>query len=161
MRPDALNPLFVETDALDGVGPKLKKPLEKLGLTRVRDLDYHLPERFVTRRAVQNLDEAGEGEQIVIPLTIIEHRAGRTQRAPYRVMAQDAAGNVLALTYFGRASYSAKKQLPVGEKRWVAGRLDRYGDMLQIVHPDHVEEAGDETMARLCEPIYRLSEGLT
>ena len=161
MRPDALNPLFVETDALDGVGPKLKKPLEKLGLTRVRDLDYHLPERFVTRRAVQNLDEAGEGEQIVIPLTIIEHRAGRTQRAPYRVMAQDAASNVLALTYFGRASYSAKKQLPVGEKRWVAGRLDRYGDMLQIVHPDHVEEAGDETMARLCEPIYRLSEGLT
>ena len=161
MRPDALNPLFVETDALDGVGPKLKKPLEKLGLTRVRDLDYHLPERFVTRRAVHNLDDAGEGEQIVIPLTVLEHRAGHSQRAPYRVMAQDAAGNVLALTYFGRASYSAKKQLPVGEKRWVAGRLDRYGDMLQIVHPDHVEEAGDETMARLCEPIYRLSEGLT
>ncbi len=161
MRPDALNPLFVETDALDGVGPKLKKPLEKLGLTRVRDLDYHLPERFVTRRAVRNLDEAGEGEQIVIPLTVLEHRAGRTQRAPYRVMAQDAAGNVLALTYFGRASYSAKKQLPAGETRWVAGRLDRYGDMLQIVHPDHVEEGNDETMARLCEPIYRLSEGLT
>ncbi len=56
MRPDILNPLFVETDTLDGVGPKLDKPLAKLGLTRVRDVAYHLPERFVTRRAI---DESG------------------------------------------------------------------------------------------------------
>ncbi|WP_324827633.1 ATP-dependent DNA helicase RecG [Qipengyuania zhejiangensis] len=161
MRPDVLNPLFTETDALDGVGPKLKKPLEKLGLTRVRDLDYHLPERFVTRRAIADLDEAGEGEQIVVRLTVTEHRGGRNARAPYRVLAQDDAGNILALTYFGRASYSARKQLPVGETRWVAGKLERYGDMLQIVHPDHVLEEGGDTLNRLCEPVYRLSEGLT
>ena len=35
MRPETLNPLFAETESLEGVGPKLKKPLEKLGLTRV------------------------------------------------------------------------------------------------------------------------------
>lgn len=161
MRPDILNPLFAETETLDGVGPKLKKPLDRLGLTRVRDLAYHLPERFVTRRAVDNADEAGEGEQIVIRLTVSEHRGGRSPRAPYRVLAQDTLGNVLALTYFGRASYTAKKQLPVGETRWVAGKLERFGDMLQIVHPDHVVEEGGDTLQRLCEPVYRLSEGLT
>ena len=161
MRPDILNPLFAETETLDGVGPKLKKPLDRLGLTRVRDLAYHLPERFVTRRAVDNADEAGEGEQIVIRLTVTEHRGGRSPRAPYRVLAQDTLGNVLALTYFGRASYTAKKQLPVGETRWVAGKLERFGDMLQIVHPDHVVEEGGDTLQRLGEPVYRLSEGLT
>lgn len=161
MRPDILNPLFAETETLDGVGPKLKKPLDRLGLTRVRDLAYHLPERFVTRRAVDNAYEAGEGEQIVIRLTVTEHRGGRSPRAPYRVLAQDTLGNVLALTYFGRASYTAKKQLPVGETRWVAGKLERFGDMLQIVHPDHVVEEGGDTLQRLCEPVYRLSEGLT
>ena len=161
MRPDILNPLFAETETLDGVGPKLRKPLEKLGLTRIRDVAYHLPERFVSRRPVANLDEAGEGEQVVIALTAIEHRASRTQRGPYRVLAQDAVGNVCALTWFGRASYSAKKLLPVGEKRWVSGRLDRYGDMLQIVHPDHVEDKDGGSLARLCEPVYALSEGLT
>ncbi|MBL4717822.1 MAG: ATP-dependent DNA helicase RecG [Erythrobacter sp.] len=161
MRPDILNPLFAESETLDGVGPKLKKPLDKLGLTRVRDLDYHLPERFVTRRAVENVDEAGEGEQIVVKLTVTEHRGGRSPRAPYRVLAQDALGNVIALTYFGRASYTARKQLPEGETRWVAGKLERFGDMLQIVHPDHVVEEGGETLQRLCEPVYRLSEGLT
>ncbi|WP_284125204.1 ATP-dependent DNA helicase RecG [Parerythrobacter aestuarii] len=161
MRPDILNPLFAEVDTLDGVGPKLKKPLDKLGLTRVRDVAYHLPDRFVTRRAVQNLDEAGEGEQIVIALTATEHRPSRNNRGPHRVFAQDAIGNICALTYFGRASYTAKKLLPVGELRWVAGKLERYGDMLQIVHPDHVLEQGGESLQRLCEPVYALSEGLT
>src|SRR5436190_23948783 len=107
MRPDRLNPLFVESASLKGVGPHLAKPLEKLGLTRVKDLAYHLPDRFVQRRAVADLDEAGIGEQVVVALTVIEHRANGNTRAPYRVLAQDAKGNVCALTYFGKASYSA------------------------------------------------------
>jgi len=160
MRPEALNPLFVEIEALEGVGPKLRKPLEKLGLSRVRDIIFHLPERFVTRRAIADLDAGSEGEQIVVALTPIEHRSS-SGRGPYRVLAQDEVGNVCSLTYFGRASFTAKKLLPVGEKRWVAGRLDRYGDMLQIVHPDHVVADGGDTLGRLSEPVYRLSEGLT
>ncbi len=162
MRPDLLNPLFAEVDSLDGIGPKLKKPLDKLGLTRLRDLAYHLPDRFVTRRSVSNLDDAGEGEQIVIALTPTEHRSPRNPgRGPYRVLAQDEVGNICALTYFGRASYMAKKQLPVGEKRWIAGKLDRFGDMLQIVHPDHVAKDSAALSASLIEPIYPLAEGLT
>ena len=162
MRPDILNPLFAETDSLDGVGPKLMKPLEKLGLTRLRDVTYHLPERFVTRRAVESLDDAGEGEQVIIALTPTEHRAPYNPgRGPYRVLAQDNIGNICAITFFGRASYTAKKQLPVGERRWIAGRLDRYGDMLQIVHPDHVEKERGANLGRLCEPVYSLASGLT
>lgn len=162
MRPDILNPLFAETSGLDGVGPKLAKPLERLGLTRLRDLAYHLPERFVSRRALADLDEGSEGEQVIIALTPVEHRAPRMGgRGPYRVLAQDTKGNICALTWFGKAAYTAKKLLPVGETRWVAGRLDRYGDMLQMVHPDHIEEAGAAHLERLNEPVYRLSDGLT
>src|SRR5688572_15306979 len=126
MRPERLNPLFAEATTLEGVGPKFRQPLEKLGLGRIRDFAYHLPDRFVHRRAVADLDEASVGEQIVVALTPTEHRASRN-RGPYRVLATDAKGNVAALTYFGKASYTAKKQLPVGEKRWVSGRLDQYG----------------------------------
>jgi len=161
MRPEILNPLFAEVETLEGVGPKLKKPLEKLGLERVRDLLFHLPERFVSRRAVADLDEAQVGENIVVPLTVTEIRPSPTRRAPMRVLASDAKGNICALTYFGKAGYGAKKDLPLGEKRWVAGRLDQYGQMLQIVHPDHVVEDSAALSDRLCEPVYRLSEGLT
>jgi ATP-dependent DNA helicase RecG len=162
MRPEALNPLFAETQTLEGVGAKLIKPLERLGLTRVKDVAYHLPERFVSRHAIADLDHGSEGEQVIIALTPVEHRAPRAgSRGPYRVLAQDALGNICALTWFGKAAFAAKKLLPVGEKRWVAGRLDRYGDMLQIVHPDHIEPESAAQMGRLSEPVYRLSEGLT
>ncbi|TCM21753.1 ATP-dependent DNA helicase RecG [Novosphingobium sp. PhB165] len=160
MRPEALNCLFTETDSLDGVGPKLKRPLEKLGLTRMRDLIYHLPDRFVERRAVSNLDEASVGENVIVQLTVREHRAS-SGRGPFRVLAEDVTGNVCTITYFGRASYTAKKQLPVGETRWVAGRLDQYGQMLQMVHPEHISEDSAAPVGQLCEAVYPLSEGLT
>lgn len=160
MRPEALNSLFVEVEALEGVGPKLRKPLEKLALTRIRDIAYHLPDRFVERRAVTNLDEAGIGENVIVALTVREHRAP-SGRGPFRVIAEDAIGNICTITYFGRASYTAKKQLPVGEKRWVAGRIDQYGQMLQIVHPEHVSEDSAAPVGQLCEAVYPLSEGLT
>ena len=124
MRPETLNPLFVDAESLEGVGPKLRKPLEKLGLTRVKDLAYHLPDRFVQRRTVAHLDEADVGEQIVVALTVSDQRSS-AGRGPFRVLTQDARGNVCTLTYFGRASYSARKLLPVGETRWIAGRTVR------------------------------------
>ncbi|MDE2411475.1 MAG: ATP-dependent DNA helicase RecG [Sphingomonadales bacterium] len=160
MRPDRLNPLFVAADSLKGVGPGLARPLERLGLTRVRDFIYHLPDRFVERRAVTDLDAASVGENIVVALTPVEYRAS-AGRGPFRVLASDAVGNICAITYFGRASYSGKKQLPLGEKRWIAGRLDQFGQMLQIVHPDHVAEESAVALGQLVEPVYPLSEGLT
>jgi ATP-dependent DNA helicase RecG len=160
MRPDLLNPLFAEATSLKGVGAGLARPLDKLGLTRVRDFLYHLPDRFVERRAVPTLAQGQVGEQIVIMLTVLEHRqpAGR---GPFRVIAADSAGETVSITYFGRASYTARKALPVGETRWVAGRLDQFGPSLQIVHPDHVSEDGGALMGHLVEPVYPLSEGLT
>ena len=139
MRPDRLNPLFVAADSLKGVGTGLARPLERLGLSRVRDFAYHLPDRFVTRRAVADLDAASVGENIVVALTPVEYRSSQG-RGPFRVLASDGAGNICSVAYFGRNTGWAKKALPLGERRWIAGRLDQYGQMLQIVHPDHVTE---------------------
>jgi len=49
MRPDILNPLFTEMEALKGVGPQLAKLLKKLGISRVVDLLYHLPTGSIER----------------------------------------------------------------------------------------------------------------
>ena len=76
-------------------------------------------------------------------------------------MAEDGAGNVCALTYFGRNGGWAKKSLPLGERRWIAGRLDQFGQTLQIVHPDHVADESGTALGTLVEPVYALSEGLT
>ena len=92
MRPEVLNPLFAAADSLKGVGAKLEKPLDRLGLTRVKDFAYHLPDRFIERRRVGALAEAGIGEHIIVKLTADQYRASGSGRGPFRVMATDAEG---------------------------------------------------------------------
>ncbi len=161
MRPDILNPLFAEVRSLKGVGPGLAKPLDRLGLKRAKDVAYHFPANWTYRKAVALLNVADVGENIIIRVIVMDHRSGGSARAPLRIHAADAEGNYLTLTFFGRNGGWAKKQLPVGEERIISGKLDRYGDELQMVHPDHIVGVGAAAAPGLAEPVYPLSEGLT
>jgi ATP-dependent DNA helicase RecG len=161
MRPAILNPLFAEITAQRGIGPQLAKALARLGINRVKDALFHLPTGRVDRHRVTNLDNAVVGQGVIVPLTAQAYQSGRSPRAPFRVDAYDPAGNHVAITYFGRAQGMARKAFPIGEQRLVVGRLDRYGDMLQIVHPDQVHEMARAADVRDRESIYPLSEGLT
>ena len=161
MRPDILNPLFAEVETLKGVGPGIARPLDRLGLKRVKDLLYHFPTSWTYRKAVRIADVADVGQNIIITLEIVSHRAGGSARSPLRIHGVDADGNYLTLTFFGRTGSWARKQLPIGETRVISGKLERYGDELQIVHPDHIAPAGDARPVALVEPVYPLSEGIT
>ncbi|WP_077146219.1 ATP-dependent DNA helicase RecG [Sphingopyxis sp. KK2] len=160
MRPDILNPLFAALTDLKGVGPQLAKPLTRLGLERVVDVLFHLPTGLVQRYPVDRLDQAQVGQQVIVTLTAQDYRSGRSPRAPFGVEAFDSAGDHVRLVYFGRTAGLAKKLFPLGEPRQVSGRLDAYGDMRQIVHPDHVGEPGEGEIAT-SEAVYPLTEGLT
>jgi ATP-dependent DNA helicase RecG len=159
MRPDILNPLFAEVEVLKGIGPALAKPLHRLGLNRVVDILFHLPVSWIDRKKVALLDEADVGRTITIGLTARDYRQSGG-RGPFRIFAEDQAGNSVTLTYFNNPGWG-KKQLPLGEARIVSGRLDRYGQELQMVHPDHVMPPGEAGAIPEREPVYPLSEGLT
>jgi ATP-dependent DNA helicase RecG len=161
MRPDILNPLFAEVRSMKGVGPGLAKPLDRLKLERIKDLIYHFPATWTYRKQVSLLDVADVGENIIIRIIIADHRGGSSPRAPTRIFASDAEGNYVTLTFFGRNGGWARKQLPVGEERIISGKLERYGDELQMVHPDHIEPVDSKTSPGLAEPVYPLSDGLT
>jgi len=160
MRPDILNPLFTESTALKGVGAAVAKPLERLGLLRAVDLAFHLPVGWIERQRVRRLAEAATGRMVGVVLTATDYRASGTARAPFRVLAQDEAGDPVSIVYFGKNSGWPRKLFPLGEPRFVSGRLDQFGDQLQIVHPDHVVELGEAGGIADCEPVYGLSEGI-
>ncbi len=160
MRPELLNPLFAEVEAMKGVGPALARPLARLGLARAVDLLFHLPTGWIDRKAVELLDEGDVGATITLTLTPSEYRFGRSPRAPARVIAADRAGNVVALAFFGGGSGYAAKLLPIGEPRAISGKLERYDQWLQIVHPEVMAPA-DAGALPAREPVYALSEGLT
>ena len=150
MRPEILNPLFAEAEALKGVGPGIAKALARLGLTRAIDLAYHLPTGTIERVEVTAASTALLGRIVILGVTPFEARAG-AGRAPLRIFAADADGNTITLTFFNNPGW-AKKQLPLGELRMVSGRLDAWGDEWQIVHPDVLEPAAAGDLA-LREPV--------
>jgi ATP-dependent DNA helicase RecG len=159
MRPDILNPLFAEVEVLKGIGPHLARPLKRLGLERVVDILFHLPVSWIERKRVELVDMADAGQVVSVVVTPVDYRQGGP-RSPFRVHATDAAGNYLTLTYFSNPGW-AKKLLPLGQPKLVSGRMESYGQELQIVHPDHVLEPGQEAELPEREPVYPLSEGLT
>jgi len=158
MRPDILNPLFAEVEVLKGIGPALAKPLHRLKLDRVIDILFHLPVSWIDRKRVARLDVGDVGRVITVALTARDYRQGG--RGPLRIYAEDAGGDYITLTYFNNPGWG-KKQLPLGETRIVSGRLDRYGQELQMVHPDYVLAPGEAGTIPEREPVYPLSEGLT
>ena len=159
MRPDILNPLFAEVEVLKGIGPALARPLKRLGLERVVDIAFHLPVGWIDRVRVDRIDHADAGRIISIEVTPVERREGRG-RSPHRVLVKDRAGVTFTLVYFNNPGW-AKKQLPLGEPKLISGKLESYGQELQIVHPDHVLAPADGATLPAREPVYALSEGLT
>ena len=135
MRPDILNPLFAEVETLPGVGPQVAKLLKRLDVTRVVDLLYHLPTGVIERVRAPAASASLLGRNVILDLTPFKTREPRSGRGPMRVFASDADGNTISLIYFNNPGW-AKKSLPMGETRTVAGKLEAYGDEWQIIHPE-------------------------
>ena len=159
MRPEILNPLFTEVEALKGVGPQVAKMLKKLGIERVVDLLYHLPTGSIERIKANAATAALLGRNVIVEVTPFDSRDSRSGRGPSRIFASDSDGNAISLVYFNNPGW-AKRTLPNGEKRIVSGKLEQYGEEWQIIHPE-VAEPGKGPPPPVREPVYPLTEGLT
>src|SRR3954462_14487052 len=126
MRPEILNPLFTEVEALKGVGPQLAKLLKKLDLTRVIDLLYHLPTGAIERVQARAASSVLRGRNVILELKPFEYRESRSGRGPMRVFASDGEGNTISLIYFNNPGW-AKRSLPIGQARTVSGNATAGG----------------------------------
>lgn len=159
MRPEVLFPLFAPVNTLKGVGPRVAALLEKLEVTRILDLLWLLPHSHIDRSLRPNVEDAVPGETVTLTLNILEHQPGRTDKQPYRIFAGDETG-VIGLTFFRPRRDWLERQFPPGERRIVSGKLERYGDQLQMVHPEHVANPDKGEDVPLREPVYPLTAGL-
>ncbi|HKU65969.1 MAG TPA: ATP-dependent DNA helicase RecG [Rhizomicrobium sp.] len=158
MRPAILFPLFADIRTLSGVGPKLEKLIAKVAGPRLVDLVFDLPVGVVDRSYRPKLNAAETGRIATVEVTVLEHRPGRVKTQPYKVMVSDATSLMELVFFRAHADYLAGL-LPVGARRVLSGRIERFKDRLQMAHPDYVVTP-DENFP-LHEPIYGLTDGLT
>ncbi|MCY4548587.1 MAG: ATP-dependent DNA helicase RecG [Defluviicoccus sp.] len=160
MRPEILFPLFAEIRSLPGVGPRIGKAIERLAGKRLVDLLWHLPNGVIDRRFSPQIASAPDKAIVTIAVEIDRHLLPASRRVPYRVVCHDGTG-ALDLVFFNARPEYLETVLPVGEKRVVSGRVERYRDRLQMTHPDHIGRPGELDALKRVEPVYPLTGGLT
>lgn len=159
MRPQILFPLFAEVTSLKGVGAKVAPLVQKLAGALVRDLLFLTPNGLITRRRTTAVD-AVEGEVGVFDVVIDRMMAPGKIGAPLKVRASDDTG-FIHLIWFGGSPQHIDRQLPRGERRLVSGKVERFNNEVQIVHPDWIVplDKGEDIPA--VEPIYPATAGIT
>jgi ATP-dependent DNA helicase RecG len=129
---------------------------------RVIDLLWHLPTGVIDRRAEPTVAAAVPGTIATLAVRVVKHKGpprGNT-KAPYKIVTEDETGR-LDLVFFRAERSYIERQLPVGEIRYVSGRVERYGETLQMAHPDYIVAPEQRDELPLLEPVYPLTAGLS
>ncbi|MFK5980981.1 MAG: ATP-dependent DNA helicase RecG [Rhizobiaceae bacterium] len=173
MRPTLLDPLFASVSSLAGIGPKLEKALNRLffgseagdggrNSARLVDLLFHLPNSIIDRRQQPQIADALEGQIVTMKVWVDSHspppRGNR--RVPYRVQVHDGSAS-MALVFFHAHQAWIEKTLPIGEMRYISGKMEWYNDSPTMAHPDHVVSEEEFADMPLVEPIYGSTAGLS
>ena len=150
MRPALLDRLFAPVTALSGIGPQLGRLIERAAGPLVVDLLWHLPSGLIDRRAAPAVAALADGQTVTIKLEVVRHDPGMGRR-PYRITCGDGTG-YLGLVYFNVRGDHLQRLLPVGAERIVSGRVEFYGGIPQIAHPDYVVAPDQAERIRGIEP---------
>lgn len=159
MRPEILYPLFVPLENLKGVGPNLTKTLQRLKLTRVLDMIWHLPVGIAHFPLKSSLKECQPGEPVALVVSILDHQVPfKGHQKPYKVVCQ-IGQDLIDLTFFKAYPKTIESRFPIGEKRLICGTLDRFLGMWQMAHPERIVPAEVASYWQEKSPLYPLTAG--
>jgi ATP-dependent DNA helicase RecG len=140
-------------EALPGVGPAVRKKLERLGLATVGDLLLHRPFRYEQPVEELRIAELGGDDEVAIRgevLSVSKRRRGRLQMLTARV--SDGSATISA-TWFNQPWL--ERQLQPGTAVRLRGRQGRYGFDVRGFDIGNGQATADFA------PVYPASEELT
>ncbi len=145
---------------LKGVGPKAAERLERLGISRVQDLLFHLPLRYQDRTRVTPIGSLRPGDQAVIEGVVdhVEIRDGR-RRSLLVHLADGSGGLLLRFFHFSAAQ---REGLTRGLRLRCFGEVRSGPNSYELVHPEYqrVDAALPVPVAQTLTPIYPTTEGM-
>ena len=159
-RPEILFPLFADLTVLDGVGPKSALNFSNMDVERPRDLLFTLPHGCVDRRARTSLKGLIFPNVATVEVEIGAHQRPTGRGRPYRVMVRDAEMDFQLVFFHARDDW-VQKNLPVGERRLVSGKVEVFDGLAQMVHPDHILRVDENLNLPPFEPVYPLTAGVS
>ncbi len=159
-RPEILFPFFAKVTELAGVGPKVAKSLEKMDITRPRDLIFTLPNSIIDREPRDTIVGAEFPSVLTVEVLVGAHKPNTQKGKPYRVTVQDAKTSFQLVFFHARGDW-VRDQLPSGQRRIVSGKVEMFDAIANMVHPDYIIRPNSGTEIPQCEPVYPLTTGVT
>lgn len=159
-RPPALFPLFAELETLEGVGPKIARAFQGLGVERPKDLLFLLPHSGIDRARKASVRDVVPPCVVTVEVEIGQHLPPRSKGRPYRINVRDA-GLDFQLVYFHARGDYLLGLLPPGQRRVVSGKVELFDGIAQMPHPDHVLRLEEAVDLPPFEPVYPLTNGIT
>ncbi len=158
MRPEILFPLFSPVSTLKGVGPKNEPLVQKLAGPLVRDVLFLGPQSLV-HRTPTTVDSVVDGQVHTLIVDIEQHTKPPRMDVPYKIRAFDGTA-FLTLIWFRRHGEHLLRSHPVGSRRVVSGKIERWGNEIQMAHPDYVVAVEKAADVPEVEAVYPATAGL-
>jgi ATP-dependent DNA helicase RecG len=153
------DPGLAPVSALPGVGPAVQQSLQRLGITRVQDLWFHLPLRYEDRTRITGIRDLRIGEAAQVEGVVEAVETGFRYRAQLRVAITDDSRETLVLRFFHFRRAQSERLLP-------GTRLRCYGEVRhgthgpEMVHPQYQILHGVSDVEERLTPVYPTTEGL-
>ena len=154
--------LHTPIQAADKLYTRKARLLEKLGITTIFDLLFHLPFRYEDYTLISKIKDLQAGEQVTIhgEITQSKNEYLRGGRKLQKVTIQDATG-ALAITWFNQPFIP--KIIHPGDTVSLSGTVDMFGKKLVMQSPEYEVLFGDSPpihTGRLV-PIYSETRGIS
>ena len=145
---------------LDGVGIKTKKILKKKKIEKISDLLWNLPQGFVDRSNIKQLDKLEIGKITTVKVKVLKYNFPRKRNLPNKVFCEDEKGKIEIIFFNSREGY-IRNILPLNTMVVVSGKINYYKNKYQITNPDYTVPINKENFVNKLMPKYSLTEGLT
>jgi ATP-dependent DNA helicase RecG len=157
-------PTQTSVSFVHGVGPKTVEFLQARGIQTVEDLFYFCPTRYEDRTRIGTIGAAREGERATLLGKVVASRESfyRASRKRLRTALLDDGTGTIVLKWFRFARPYLRTLCRKGNLLLVTGEVKRFGDALEMIHPDvfMVEDERDVAERRGVLPVYPEIEGL-
>ncbi|MBK9712083.1 MAG: ATP-dependent DNA helicase RecG [Kouleothrix sp.] len=161
-KPQEVKPLTLATtiDQIPGVGKVTAQSFKRLGVRTVLDMLYHFPHRYddyTSQKQIGDL-QIGAVETVVATVSDIRTFGTRSGMNGIEVLVGDPSGSLKVV--FFRQPWLAK-QLGIGTKVVLSGKVESYQGLRQMTGPDWEPFSDDELIhtGRLV-PVHPLTKGL-
>ena len=159
LRPPILFPLFSDITVIPGIGSKLQGAFQKCVGSQVMDVLFHLPVGVIDRRHMPPIFSMEEGQVVTTVVKVIDYHEPAVKSKPFKVICSNETGQLTIVFFHAYPDY-IKRQLPLNQMRVLSGKIERFGQQINMVHPDYIVPLSGLEDIKKIEAVYPMTAGI-